>query len=363
MTELALEVRDLNYAIPDRGWRWTRRSKQRRVIFDGIDLRVSRGSAVALLGPSGEGKTTLLRAIAGFVPEVVGKILMDGALVGDVPPWKRPLSMLYQNPTLHAHLSVENNALLSKPDAVSDAAARSEVKRLAKAFQCDHLLARRADATLSGGEVQRAALVRAFAYSKRLLLLDEPLKSALNLELRWELMEAIKQEAGAKGLSLVVVTHSFDEASVLCDQMAVMSGGKISQGTADALYNSPPTLAVAQVLGNLNLYELSRLRTGPEPPPIPWRDPLRLAPAEAEYAACRPSAVHLSPGVAFEVKERSFLGDFVRVVAEHPVTGLQVQATTPLGSIDNLDRVAVQIPAESWLFFDKSGNRIQAILE
>ncbi len=162
-------------------------------IINNISLDVEKGRCVALLGPSGSGKTTLLRTIAGFIKPKSGTVSLLGSNVINQPPEQRSVSMLFQEPVLFPHLTVKRNATvgLSKENRLGN--HDYKIKRLVEAFRIENLLDRKIASGLSGGEKQRAALLRTFANAKEILLLDEPLKSALNVELRWQLMRAIKR--------------------------------------------------------------------------------------------------------------------------------------------------------------------------
>jgi iron(III) transport system ATP-binding protein len=213
-------------------------------------LEVERGSLTALLGESGCGKTSLLRAIAGFEAPVSGRILLDGVEVAGpgrwVPPERRQVGMVFQEGALFPHLTVEGNVrygLDGHRDAADRTAAALDLVGLRD-------LAGRYPDELSGGQQQRVALARALAPSPRVVLLDEPfanLDAALRQRVREE-VRAILARAGATGL---LVTHDQDEALSVADRVAVMGEGQVLQvGSPEEVYALPASVAVARFLGD-----------------------------------------------------------------------------------------------------------------
>lgn len=220
------------------------------VAVDRVSLEVERGSLTALVGESGCGKTTLLRAIAGFEEPVAGEVRLDGALVagaGDwVAPEKRQVGMVFQEGALFPHLTVRKNVLYGlagHQDAAERARSALELVGLAD-------LGDRYPDELSGGQQQRVALARALAPSPRVVLLDEPfanLDAALRQRVRQE-VRAILERAGATG---VLVTHDQEEALSVADTVAVMQAGRILQvGSPEEVYQNPSSVAVARFLGD-----------------------------------------------------------------------------------------------------------------
>jgi putative spermidine/putrescine transport system ATP-binding protein/spermidine/putrescine transport system ATP-binding protein len=215
----------------------------------GFDLAVSKGEFIAFLGPSGCGKTTTLRMIAGFETISSGDVLIRGARINDVPPERRPTSMIFQNYALFPHMSVRRNVGYGL-----------EVKRLPKAqreAKVDHLLAtlgledvadQRPD-RLSGGQRQRIALARGLAVEPDILLLDEPL-GALDANLRKAIQNELKLLQRNLGVTFVFVTHAQSEALALSDRIVVMNQGRVEQiSPPHQLYTRPNTPFVAQFIG------------------------------------------------------------------------------------------------------------------
>lgn len=214
---------------------------------DGVCLEVAPGEIVALLGPSGSGKSSLLRAIAGLEPLASGRIAWDGADLARVPVHKRNFGLMFQEPALFPNLDVGGNVaygLHRLPRGRRDAA-------VAEALEWVGLpgFAGRKVTELSGGQAQRVALARSLAPRPRLMLLDEPL-SALDRGLRERLVEVLGEVLRATGTPAVHVTHDQDEAFALADRVAVLAEGRLLQvGTPGELWRRPATLEVARFLG------------------------------------------------------------------------------------------------------------------
>jgi putrescine transport system ATP-binding protein len=218
-----------------------------------VSLNIYRGEMFALVGSSGCGKTTLLRMLAGFVTPTSGRILIDGVDMTDVPPYERPVNMMFQSYALFPHMTVEENIAYGlKRDGVARPEIAVRVKGALDMVQLGGL-GRRKPHQLSGGQRQRVALARALIKRPKVLLLDEPL-SALDKKLRestqFELMD-LQYELGT---TFVVVTHDQDEAMALASRVAVMDHGHVLQvGTPAEVYEYPRTRYVADFFGTANL--------------------------------------------------------------------------------------------------------------
>jgi putrescine transport system ATP-binding protein len=227
---------------------------------DGVSLSVARGTFFSLLGASGSGKTTLLRMLAGFEAPDAGRILIDGEDVTAVPPYHRPVNMMFQSYALFPHMSVtENIAFGLRQDGTPK---RERQDRIAEMLALVRLeaLAKRWPHQLSGGERQRVALARALAKHPKLLLLDEPL-AALDRKLREETQLELSALQRRLGITFVTVTHDQDEAMTMSDRVAVMDKGRVLQvGTPSEVYESPSCRHVAQFLGAANVFEGRVLR-------------------------------------------------------------------------------------------------------
>ena len=221
--------------------------------LDGISLDIAAGEFLTVLGASGSGKTTTLRLIAGFEPPTAGQILMDGADIAPLPPYRRDVNTVFQQYALFPHLSVRENVGYGLR---MRRVARPELEhRVTEALALVQLgdLGARKPRQLSGGQQQRVALARALVNRPRLLLLDEPL-GALDLKLRRAMQLELKHLQSRVGITFVYVTHDQEEALTMSDRIALMRSGRIEQlGTPDEIYHEPRTRYVADFIGETNL--------------------------------------------------------------------------------------------------------------
>ena len=221
--------------------------------LDGISLAVERGEFLTVLGASGSGKTTTLRLIAGFDLATEGRILIDGADVAALPPFKRPVNTVFQQYALFPHMSVRDNVGYGL--RMQRVPHREIGPRVAEALDMVQLgpFAERAPRQLSGGQQQRVALARAIVNRPRVLLLDEPL-GALDLKLRRAMQLELKELQSQLGITFIYVTHDQEEALTLSDRVALMRGGRIEQlGPPRELYDRPRSRYVADFIGETNL--------------------------------------------------------------------------------------------------------------
>jgi iron(III) transport system ATP-binding protein len=231
-----------------------------------LTLRVERGEFFGLLGPSGCGKTTTLRMIAGLEKPDTGLIEFDGADITSRSPERRGFGMVFQNYALFPHLNVfENVAFGLRARRRPKAEVTERVTRALELVQLPRYERRRVD-ELSGGQQQRVAIARAISIEPVLLLFDEPL-SNLDVALREETREELRELVARLGLTAVYVTHDQEEAFALCDRISVMGEGRILQtGAPRELYEQPTEVFVARFLGRNNLIEARRLSASHETP-------------------------------------------------------------------------------------------------
>jgi spermidine/putrescine transport system ATP-binding protein len=216
-----------------------------------VTLALEPGEFFSLLGPSGCGKTTLLRMIAGFDSPSAGEILLNGAPIAHLPPYRRNVNTVFQSYALFPHLCVRDNVEfgLRRKGSVADAGAR--VARVLEQVRLEGKESRM-PAQLSGGERQRVALARALVLAPDVLLLDEPL-SALDPQLRKQVRGELKDLQRRVGVTFLFVTHDQEEALSLSTRMAVMNAGLVEQtGSPRELYSRPGTRFVASFLGAMN---------------------------------------------------------------------------------------------------------------
>ena len=219
---------------------------------DLVDVDIQRGEFFGLLGPSGCGKTTLLRMLAGFEVPTIGELFIDGQAMSSVPPYHRPVNMVFQNYAIFPHLNVAQNIAFGLR---KDRLPKSEVNaRVDEALALIKLegYGMRGAAELSGGQRQRVALARALIKRPKVLLLDEPL-GALDKKLREQMQIELRDLQKSVGITFVFVTHDQEEALTMSDRIAVMSQGKVLEvGSPTELYEQPSTQFVAEFLGTMN---------------------------------------------------------------------------------------------------------------
>ncbi len=222
-----------------------------QVILESLSLQVDQGEIVCLLGASGCGKTTLLKAIAGLLPLSSGSISLRQQTLDDGRDWRPPeqrnIGMIFQDYALFPHLTVAQNIGFG----LTELSALARKERVHEMLELVHLqdFAKRYPHQLSGGQQQRVAIARSLAYNPDLLLLDEPF-SNIDTQVRHELIGEIRRLFKQQGVTAIFVTHSREEAFAFADRMAVMNRGVIEQyGTASELYYHPSSKFVADFLG------------------------------------------------------------------------------------------------------------------
>ena len=221
-----------------------------------VSLTVGKGEIFALLGGSGCGKTTLLRMLAGFEEPTAGKIFLDGRDMSGVPPWERPVHMMFQSYAIFPHMTVEANVGygLKHEKGMSKADRAARVAEMLDLVQLTPF-AKRKPHQISGGQRQRVALARALARQPKLLLLDEPL-AALDKKLREHTQFELMSIQERTGVTFIVVTHDQEEAMTLADRIAVMDKGEVKQiGSPTEIYEFPNSRFVAGFIGSVNSFE------------------------------------------------------------------------------------------------------------
>ena len=229
------------------------------VALDNINLGISKSELFSLLGSSGCGKSTLLRIIAGFEKPDSGKIFLDGEDITLLPPYLRPLNMMFQNYALFPHLNVKKNIEFGlKEERHNNNEINLRVKDIISLLELDGLEKRKIF-EISGGQQQRVALARCLVKKPKLLLLDEPL-AALDKKLRVQTQFELVNLQYKLGITFIIVTHDQEEAMSLSDRMAIMKSGKVLQtGNPVEVYEKPINEYVANFIGTANIFNIKEI--------------------------------------------------------------------------------------------------------
>ena len=234
---------------------------EKKKILKDISLEVRSGEILALLGESGCGKSSFLKAMLGLYPLSKGKIFFQGKEIQNLPSHKRGISVVFQDLRLFPHLNVGENVGFSlELQKVPKAERKKRVEELLKLVQLEGYSERRID-SLSGGQMQRVAIARALAMNEKLLFLDEPF-SALDTNLRREMGDFLLELQRKENLTVVLVTHDQEEALRLAHRIALMKDGEILQvDKGEKLYYAPINEYVARFMGKGNSV-LGRVENG-----------------------------------------------------------------------------------------------------
>lgn len=221
-------------------------------VINSLNLDVTKGEIICLLGASGCGKTTLLKAVAGLLPLESGAIRINGRAIVDeknnVPPEMRNIGMIFQDYALFPHLTVEGNIGFGLTGQ-NKTEINAQIKQMLALVKLDGL-EKRYPHQLSGGQQQRVAIARALACKPDLLLLDEPF-SNIDAQVRYRLIKEIREIFKAHNVTAIFVTHNREEAFAFADKLAVMNQGVIEQyGSATELYYQPSSRFVADFMGH-----------------------------------------------------------------------------------------------------------------
>ena len=245
MADNIIELRHISKVYSDNGFK----------AVDDFNLEVKRGEFVTFLGPSGWGKTTTLRMIAGFEMPTSGEILLNGEDISQLPANKRPINTVFQRYALFPHMNIYDNIAFGlKLKKLPKEEIRKKVKRVLDIVDLEGFENRKIS-TLSGGQQQRIAIARALVNEPEILMLDEPL-GALDLKMRQEMQIELKHMHDELGITFIYVTHDQEEALTMSDKIVVLSEGRIQQiGTPEDIYNEPQNAFVADFIGESNIFK------------------------------------------------------------------------------------------------------------
>ena len=225
------------------------------IAVDNVSLNIKQGEIFALLGGSGSGKSTLLRMLAGFDMPSEGNIYLDGQNITHLPPYLRPINMMFQSYALFPHMTVEQNVAFGlKQDRLAKDIINQRVQEMLKLVHMEKY-ARRKLHQLSGGQRQRVALARSLAKRPKLLLLDEPM-GALDKKLRSRMQLEVVDIIEEVGVTCIMVTHDQEEAMTMAERIGIMDAGWIVQvGTPIDIYENPNSRMTAEFIGSVNMFE------------------------------------------------------------------------------------------------------------
>lgn len=314
-----------------------------------LDFTIADGELVVLLGPTGAGKTTTLRLVAGLEKPDAGDLLIDGEAVTGLPPSARDVSFVFQQYSLYPHYTVFDNLafpLRAPGRRLPKAEIAERVHEVASLLRIESKLQNKAT-HLSGGEMQRVAIGRALVRTPSIYLMDEPL-SSLDAKLREDLRIELKRIQKDLGATILYVTHDQLEAMTLADRIGVLSEGELVQlGTPREVYETPANIHVARRLGSPQINILAAGSLG-----------VTEGPSAAASIGLRPEDVVLGAGgTRGRILTVENLG--VETVVLLEVEGKRVHALLPAGeSMEEGDETGVSVRPGSALYFDQSGQRI-----
>ena len=314
-----------------------------------LSFKVQDGELVVLLGPTGAGKTTTLRLIAGLEKADGGSIFINERNVTNLQPAERDVAFVFQQYSLYPRYTVYDNLafpLRSPLRGFNKAKINEIVHRVAQTLHIEDKLQNKAT-QLSGGEMQRVAIGRALVREPNIFLMDEPL-SSLDAKLREELRLELKNIQVELGATILFVTHDHIEATTMADHIGVLKEGELVQfDTPDQIYNNPNSIYVAQKLGSpkINVISSKKLNFG--------------TPAAAEFAAFRPENVALGSTGPFKAKIETVQNLGVDQIVSLNYEGEIIRALVkPDAQLNLKEKVQVDISKESILYFDKNSKRV-----
>ncbi|MEL7564751.1 MAG: ABC transporter ATP-binding protein [Dehalobacterium sp.] len=320
-------------------------------ILKTVSFTVPVGAFVSLLGASGCGKTTLLKTIAGIIPQSGGSIMLDGKCADKLPPHKRGTVIVFQDFRLFPHMTAEEN--IGFPLKMRGVPKDKYLKTAAELLEKVQLkgFEKRKPHEMSGGQIQRVALARALAAEPHVLLLDEPFFS-LDENLRQDMRDLVLKLHREFKMTTVLVTHDWQEALGMSDKIALMMSGEILQyDTPEKIFASPVSREVAEYFGDGvyidgmikdHVFQSDLISFGVDRP-------------DGSYQAMfRPSAVGIA-GTGeknFKICEISYKGENYGVILEHSMTGMRMKANLPAPCVFKIgDLVAAALDSNKAILF------------
>lgn len=315
-----------------------------------LELQISDGEFFVLLGPSGAGKTTALRLMAGLETPDAGRIFIGNQDVTDLHPAARDVAFVFQQYSLYPHYTVFENLafpLRSPLRRVPESQVKKRVLEVAELLRIDSKLQNKAT-KLSGGEMQRVAIGRALVRSPQLFLMDEPM-SSLDAKLREDLRAELKRIQSKLGATMIYVTHDQVEATTLADRIGILENGLLRQASSPRrVYDDPDSLYVAQRLGTPPINVL----------PLEWCE-FSGVPQGAKFLAARPEDVSVGEtGTVGTVEVVENLGSQQQILVSNPLCEIRALVSVDSG-LRRGQQVRLEIKPDRRLFFDPNGERIR----
>jgi ABC-type Fe3+/spermidine/putrescine transport system ATPase subunit len=322
-------------------------------VIRGLHLEVAEGELVSLLGPSGAGKTSVLKAVAGLLAPAGGDIRIDGRSVRGLPPEKRSAVMVFQKPLLFPFMNVAQNIGFGlRMQSVPAAEARKRIAEIVLLTQLTGLERRKVH-EISGGQQQRVALARALVLKPAILLLDEPL-SSLDANLRRQMRDLVQDIQAQTRITTIFVTHDQSEALMISQRIGLLLDGRLRQlGTPRELFHEPLDREVAGFFGGGNFFE-GRVRDGRFESDLgSFPAPGVVANGHRLTATIRPEDILIAADadypIAGRVRKTNFEGIATRLWVECDATSLVVLASG--GDFAPGQAVRLKLPAEKIRIF------------
>lgn len=349
--------------------RATKRYKKETVVND-VSFKVDSGKTLVLFGPSGAGKTVLLRMIAGLVDPDEGSVFIDDENMSEVDAEYRGIGMAFQNFALFPHMSAFDN--IASPLTAgknTKGVIQAGVEKVARLLKIDHVLEHKPK-ELSNGQKQRTALARALAGSPPILLLDDPLRN-VDAKLRFEMRLELPQLLRAQGATVIYVTQDYKEAMALGDRIAVLDKGALEQiGTPEAIYLTPASIEIARLFGDpvINLFDTEVVQDAADVY-VELSGQRLILPAHLSSRLGKPSVLGIRPESIKFVEQGSPNAIPITIEAETPlnekivtlaVTERQreILISRPAGSVaPNSGKAFIAVDSKALLMFDKTTGR------